>query len=170
VLSLNVPVPGRVSRLASDLAPDLAAFDRVRDRHTLVIKRLGNPEPEEYARIEQRSREALAGTRPFEARVEQVEQFAVPTAGPAPVVYLGIESPGLLAVHERMVEEFSRIDGLEGHEYTPHVTLARGGSREAASTITDRDIDPVTWTVNELVFWDGANGKGGPAGRVRLPA
>lgn len=167
--SLNVPVPGRVARLAADLAPELSAFDRVRDRHTLVLKRLGDPDPDEHARVQQRARRALAGTGPFEARVARIGRFERPPAGPAPVVYLAVEGAGLRAAHERLVDEFSAVEGMEGDAYVPHVTLARGGTPEVAATLAGREVGPVDWTVEELVFWADRHGNGGPAGRIRLP-
>ncbi|MEF8773282.1 MAG: 2'-5' RNA ligase family protein, partial [Halobacteriales archaeon] len=156
--SLNVPVPGRVARLAADLAPELSAFDRVRDRHTLVLKRLGDPDPDEHARIQQRARRALAGTGLFEARIARVGRFERPPAGPAPVVYLAVEEAGLRAAHQRLVEEFTAVEGMEGDAYVPHVTLARGGATEAAARLSGREVGPVTWTVEELVFRADASG------------
>lgn len=167
--SLNVAVPGRVARLAAELAPALAGFDSVRDQHTLVCKRLGDPGPEEYARVDQRVRRALAGTAPFEAQVAGVDYFERPATDPGPVVYLDVESRGLETVHGRLLEEFPPAEGVEGDDYVPHVTLARGGAVEDARRLADRAVEPVAWTVEELVFWDGY-GDGGPAGRVRLPA
>jgi len=169
VYSLNVPVPGRVARLASGLAPELARFDRQRDRHTLVLKRLGDPAPEEYPRVRHRVRQALAGTAPFEARIAGLDWFAEPTAGPGPVVYLAVESPGLEAAHRRLADALSAAEGVEGEAYVPHVTLARGGDPEDARAVVERDVETVDWTVDDLVFWDGT-GRGGAAGRLSLPA
>lgn len=174
--SLNVPVPGRVARLAADLHPHLATFDRVREQHSLVCKRLGDPAPEEYPVVQGRVRRALAGMGPFAARIDGIDYFPDPPAGPGPVVYLSVESPGLVAVHERLCEAFELaadiegevIAGIEGEDYVPHVTLARGGTREDARSLAEQPVEPVEWTVNELVFWDRAHG--GEAGRVRLPA
>ena len=42
--SLNAPVPAPVARLASGLAADLLDAS-VRQRHTLVVKRLGEDDP-----------------------------------------------------------------------------------------------------------------------------
>lgn len=165
--SLNVPVPGRVARLAADLAPQLAGFERVRHDHTLVVKRLGSPEPHEFSRVQTRVREALAGLPPFEARVSGVDVFEQPAAGPAPVVYLAVESPGIQQAHERLLREFPPAAGVEGEDYVPHVTLARGGDRATARRLAGRDLGPVDWTVEELVFWDADHG--GAAGTVRLP-
>ena len=154
MFSLNVPVPGEVRRLAGELRPHLTAFDSVRDRKTLVAKRLDDTVEGGRDRIEGRARQALAGAPAFEARVTGIDFFAEPTAGAAPVVYLEVESPGLFRVHGQLVDVFGALDGVEGAKYTPHITLARGGTLEAAERLADRAIDPVTWTVSELRFFD----------------
>lgn len=168
MFSLNVPVPGEVRRLASDLHPRLVAFDSVRERPTLVAKRLDDDAEGGRSRTEGRVRQALAGAPAFEARVTEIDLFEEPAAGAAPVVYLAIESPGLRRLHERLCETFGPIDGVEGEEYVPHVTLARGGSIEAARDLAGQAIDPVTWTVSDLWFFDA--GYGERVGTVSLPA
>lgn len=188
--SVNVPVPGRVSGLAAEVAADLTARQggadfgpsgvgpgagsraartdaggvRVRDDRTLVAKRLPEGDPH---RIEARAREAIAGTPPFEVRVNRVDWFAEPTAGPGPVVYLAVESPGLWELHERLCQTFEPVARLEGPDYTPHVTVARGGSTDAAERVLG-PVEPVEWTVTELQFWDATRAL--VAGRVSLPA
>jgi len=154
VFSLNVPVPGEVRRLGGELRPWLAAFESIRERHTLVAKRLDDTAEGGRARVEGRARRALAGAPAFEARVTGIDFFAEPTAGTAPVVYFEVESPGLIQLHERLVDVFGALDGVEGPEYTPHITLARGGAMETAERLAEREIDPVTWTVSELRFFD----------------
>lgn len=174
--SLNVPVPGRVARVAADLAPALAEFETVRDEHTLVAKRLGDPGGGEHAHVRGRVRAALAGTGafatsepvpPFEVRIAGLDCFERPAAGPGPVVYLAVESPGLEAIHRRLAAVVPPVPDVEGDDYVPHVTLARGGDLADARSLADRRIEPVTWTAEELVFWDARHD--GPAGRVRLP-
>lgn len=166
VYSLNAPVPGRVARLAADLFPELVAFETVRDRHTLVVKRLGDA-ADEYSRLEACARRALAGTPACEARVARIDYFERPARGPAPVVYLAVESPGLVALHRRLCETFEPVPGIESEDYVPHVTLARGGDLAAARRLADREIEPVTWTITELELYDAAYGE--RAGVVRLP-
>ncbi|MFC6731287.1 MULTISPECIES: 2'-5' RNA ligase family protein [unclassified Haladaptatus] len=156
--SLNVPVPGEVSRLAADLFPQLVGFDRVRERHTLLVKRLGD---EDFYTLESRLRQALAGAPAFEARVTGIDSFEQPPRGPGPVVYLAIESPGLVELHKRLAATFEPVAGLEGDDYTPHITLGRGGS-------LDVDIDPITWTVSQLELFDAKHRE--VASRIRLPA
>ena len=169
MFSVNVPVPGRVERLAADLRPALEGFDRIRDRHTLVLKRLDPDAPR--GELETEIRPALSGAPAFEARVASVGTFPDPVEGPGPVVYLAVESPGLREVHDRLVDAIGAVEGLEGGDYVPHVTLARGGG-EAAADALERllatDVEPVAWTVNELVFWDARYGE--VTGRVSLPA
>lgn len=166
--SLNVPVPSAVARLAGDLARELPdARPRPRDEHTLLCKRLGDGDPS-YHHLEARVREALAGTPPFAARVTGVEQFAEAVTGPSPVVYLAVESPELVRIHGRLCEVFDAVDELEGDDYTPHVTIARGGSPERARERCERAIDPIDWTVDELEFRDADRGQA--VSTVSLPA
>jgi 2'-5' RNA ligase len=160
--SLNVPVPGRVRRLAADLHPELVAFDWVRERHGLLCKRFEQP-PDEVA-----LRDALAGTPAFEAAVTGIDYFTDPPNGSAPVVYLTVESPGLVRLHERLAERFGAVPGLEGSGYEPHVTLARDGDVADAERLAAREIEPVTWTVSRIERFDAEYREG--IGSVPLPA
>jgi len=166
VYSLNAPVPSAVGRLATSLGSRLAdARVRPRGEHTLVCKRLGDGD---YHDIEARARDALRGAPAVEARVASVGVFGRPATGPAPVVYLAVESPGLVDVHRRLCDAFDPVDGLEGDDYVPHVTVARGGSHELAGRLLDADFDPIEWTVSELRFYDAERGES--VSRVSLPA
>jgi len=149
--SLNAPVPGRVRRVADDLSHHLMGFDHRRRRHSVVCKRLGEGRRGPLA---ERARRALTGAPAVEARIDGLGVFEDPPTGSAPVVYLAVESPGLGRLHERLCDVFDPIPGLEGEDYVPHVTLARGGDRETARRLAERDVDAVSWTVSELQFWD----------------
>lgn len=155
--SLNVLVPPAVKRLAADLAPELTSFRTVRDRRTLVVKRFDDVESLPHLR--ERLRPVLSGVRPFEMRVTGIDTFENPPMGDGPVVYLAVEGEGLRRVHERLVREFDAVAGLEGDDYSPHVTLARGSAGERAVTedavgrLRERDVEPVSWTVDELGIW-----------------
>jgi 2'-5' RNA ligase len=158
-----------VTALAGELARELPrAQARPRGEHTLVVKRLGGGDHAAYARLEAQARDAVRGTEPFAVRVTGVEQFERAVTGPSPVVYLAVESPGLRALHERLCGPFDPVAEMEGEEYVPHVTVARGGDPRAASRLTDRAIDPVEWTVDELGFFDAERGQS--VSRVSLPA
>ncbi len=154
--SVNVPVPPAVRRLASELRPALRGFDRVRPARTrtLVLKRLPATDRRTYLQAARDAKAALAGTPPFDIRVTGVDVFWDPPRGPAPVAYLSVEGQELQAIHERLLEVFDPVEGLEGADYVPHVTLARGGSAEAVDPLEGREIDPVQVTVDTLELYD----------------
>lgn len=164
--SLNVPVPGTVAGIAWDLRPALTGFEDLRDEFTLVVKRFedervgGRP-------IQDIAREALAGIDPFQVHLDGIGQFRDPPAGRAPVVYLALESPGLEAVHRRLVSRVGAVATLEGEAYVPHITLARGGPAEAVNGLGDAEIPDHTWTVDRLVWWDAATRR--PVADLTLP-
>ncbi|AFZ72811.1 2'-5' RNA ligase family protein [Natronobacterium gregoryi] len=164
--SVNVPVPGRVRTLANELYPELVGFDSVRETHSCLLKRLG--EADHVAQLQHRTHRALEGAPAVEATITGIDYFEEPPLGSAPVVYLAVESPGLEAIHADLTDAFDIIEGLEGADYVPHVTLARGGDAAAAARLAEREIDPVSWTVSELEFWDGSYKL--PVSRVSLPA
>ncbi|MFA9428135.1 2'-5' RNA ligase family protein [Natronorubrum sp. A-ect3] len=164
--SVNVPVPGRVRTLANELYPDLVGFEHVREEHSCLLKRLG--EADHVAQLQHRAHRALEGAPAVEAQITEINYFEDPPLGSAPVVYLAVESPGLESIHNDLTEAFEVVEGLEGDDYVPHVTLARGGDLETAKRLADREIEPIKWTVNGLEFWDGTYKL--PVSRVSLPA
>jgi len=183
VYSLNVPVPGRVAALAGDVAAGLSgtrgprrlADDvwSVQDEHTLVLKRFVDPEEagtdtsQTRYHLDARVRDALAGTTPFGARVSRADYFAEATSGSSPVLYLAVESAELERLHGHLVDIFGPLDGVEGPEYVPHVTVARGGSLATAERVAG-PLEPVEWTVSELLLWSADDGE--VAGHIPLPA
>ena len=165
--SLNVPVPSSVARLASDLAGDVPrARERPRGEHTLVLKRIEGERS--VPRVRAQVREHLTGQPAFEARVTGIDYFDEAASGPSPVVYLTVESPELRRLHGRLLELFSPVEGMEGDEYTPHVTIARGGDLAATQRLSERSIEQITWTVSRLTIRDARRGE--PASSVSLPA
>lgn len=169
VYSLNVPLPSSVTQLAGRLSRELPrARARPRGEHTLVVKRLGDGDHAAYARLEARARDAVRGTAPFGIRITGVDCFETAVTGPSPVVYLAIESPELMALHERLCGAFDAVAEMEGEAYVPHVTVARGGDVEAAQRLVDREIEPIEWAVEELAFFDADRGQS--VSRVSLPA
>jgi 2'-5' RNA ligase len=160
VYSCNVPVPAEVSRLARGLARECREATP-RDRHSLVLKRLGDGDPGGLAG---RVRRTLAGTAPFEVRVTGVGVFREPPVGRGPVAYLSVESPRLLALHRELCAAFDPVDGIEGDDYVPHVTVARGGD---ADRLAGRSIEARTWTVESLTLWSAEYDEG--VERLSLP-
>nr|WP_221625752.1 2'-5' RNA ligase family protein [Halobellus ruber] len=158
---MNVPVPGEIRRVAGDLHPELVRFDRNRERHTLLAKRFDtalDDDADSLPRLRERLRPLLRRSAPadgIDLRVTGLDYFERPTRGPGPVVYLAVESPGLRALHRRLCDAFGTVAGMEGDDYVPHITLARGGSvADAADLVERRSIDPVAWTAGELRIHD----------------
>lgn len=164
--SLNVPVPGSVRQQLEALRPALAGFETVREDPTLVLKRFDGSAPADA--IESEVRLVLADADPFEVRVDGINSFERPVSGAAPVAYLAVESPGLERFHEQLVGSFGAVDGLEGEDYVPHVTVARGGGPEALDQLDAVAFEPVEWSVTELRFWDARRAE--PVGRLQLSA
>lgn len=115
-------------------------------------------------RVVDRARCALEGSTTCDAAVAHLEAFENPV-GRAPVVYLAVESPGLVRLHEGLCEAFEPVSGLEGDEYAPHVTIARGGD---ARRLLGREIDPIRWTVDRLELFNARARES--VGSVALPA
>jgi 2'-5' RNA ligase len=157
VVSLNVPVPAPVRERIASLRPALSGFETVREEPTLVLKRFDGSVPDDA--IQSEVRLALADATPFEVRLDGIGSFETPVTGPGPVAYLAVESPGLERFHGRLVDAFGAVDGLEGADYVPHVTLARGGGMDALDPLETVSVEPVEWTVAELWFWDARRGE-----------
>lgn len=169
MFSLNVPIPGAISALAWEWRASLQSFDALRDDLTLVVKRLDADTAGEFAAVERAMREELRGTDPFEVRITGFDSFEDPPAGPAPVLYLGVESVGIDRLHRRLVDRFGAMGPIEGEDYVPHITLARGADEAAVRQVIDEQEAPEQqWTVDRLVFWDARREL--PVSDVSLPA
>jgi len=100
-----------------------------------------------------RAREAAArvGMPPFTVAFDRVASFQT-RAGKRPVVLLaGDELPGLMSLHQAL-EAALRSAGIAPkgpRRLTPHVTLLYD-----ASTVPEQPIEPIAWTVRELVLVD----------------
>ena len=164
MFSLNVPLPNRISRLTTTLHADLLSFDSRRDHQTLVLKRFESPHGGQASTnislpvLREQLRPVLTSPNTpnqIELSVTGTNFFENPPGGAAPVVYLVVESQSLMTLHAQLCNSFTTTDDLEGDEYTPHITLARGGdTADATRFIEHQSIDPVTWTVDSLQIWD----------------
>ena len=181
MFSLNVPRPPALDRLAGDLHSKLSGFDRVRDRHTLVCKRFGvddlpdragdrapagdappgdaaptPPKPDALAALREDLRPLLSGTDPFDVAATGVGVFDAPASGSRPVVYLAVESDGLVRLHQRLCAAYGAVEGIEGDEFVPHVTLARGGNPQpgVVADLVAAEFDPIRWRVHAMEVYD----------------
>jgi len=179
VFSLNVPLPPVIADLAADLHPKISGFDRVRDRHTLVCKRLGvedvpdridgngsncgreggapsPPKSDALAALRDDLRPLLSGTDPFDVAVTDIDVFDAPVSGSRPVVYLAVESEELARLHHRLCAVYGAIEGIEGDDFVPHVTLARGGNPDpgVVADLVTTDFEAIRWRVHAIEVYD----------------
>ena len=179
MFSLNVPLAPAAERLASDLQSKPSGFDRVRDRRTLVCKRFGvedvpervpgadasagapvpgpsPPRPDALAALRDDLRPLLAGTDPFPLAVTGFDAFDAPASGSGPVLYLTVESDALVRLHRRLCAAYGAVEGIEGDDYVPHVTVARGGDPEpgVVADLVAAEFDPIRWRVHALDLYD----------------
>jgi 2'-5' RNA ligase len=156
VFSVTVPVPESVRERSRALRPALSGFERIRPPRSrqLVAKRLPAETRREFLTDARNAKAALAPVDPFEVRIPGIDTFADPPRGPGPVAYLAVASAGLERVHERLVEAFDAVPGLEGPDYVPHLTLARGGPPAAADSLVERPFEPIRFSVERLSLYD----------------
>ena len=167
--SLNVPVPGIVKERAWELRRPLTGVERHRDELSLVVKRLEARTSGEFAAESQAVREWCRGTPPFEIRLPRIETFEDPPAGPAPVIYLAVESPAIEELHATLVDALGAVTAVEGDHYVPHITLGRGLDDPAVlAQLDEHSFEPISWSVERLCFWDARREV--EIGSVPLPA
>lgn len=169
MFSLNVPLPPAVARLAADLHLKQSGFGRLRDRHTLVCKRFGvedvpdrvgsgagAPKPAALAALREDLRPLLAGTDPLDVAVTGLDVFDAPASGSRPVAYLAVESNALARLHHQLCAAYDAVEGIEGDDYVPHVTVARGGNPEpgVVADLVSAEIDPIRWRVGAMEVYD----------------
>lgn len=160
VYSVNAPVPGAVDGVRASLAPRLERFDRTVEDPTLLVKRLGRRRDRELDGLAGSIATVLDGWGPIEARLDGVDAFMDPPSGTGPVVYLAVESPGLEALHDDLVRALGVVNPtIEGSNYVPHVTVARGGDRPAAVEAIGIEVERVRWTVDALALHDARHGQ-----------
>ena len=94
----------------------------------------------------------LESVEPFGIEIENLERFDVAEKGSSPVLYLEVKSPEVKALHETLVDVFGSVEGVEGENYIPHITIARGGSGDYTE-FSGLSCD-TGWTVEMLEFWD----------------
>jgi 2'-5' RNA ligase len=162
MFSINVPVPTEVARVRETLYHELAGFERIRNRHTLVLKRIDTSDSggQRLHRVRERVRECLRSSkmpvqRSIHLKIDTIDFFDDPPAGSAPVVYFHVDSDPLRYLHLYLCGQFNPVEEIEATDYVPHVTLARGGSVDNARRVCSNvSFEPISWQVNELHIWD----------------
>lgn len=152
--SLNVPIPPAIRACRDERSGALEPFETVREPLTLVVKRFGDRSPEALSALEGRLRSRLSTQGPISARIDRIDSFSQPAGGPAPVIYLAVDSPQLEAMHRELVDRYGTADiDIEGAGYVPHVTLARGGPMASVDALVGALEEPITWEIDTLELW-----------------
>lgn len=163
MFGLNAPVPHAVRQEAAAFLPLLGTAAQT--QYTLIVKRLTVDDTPQSVMIK-RIRQLLDDEEPFPARITTVETFDEPTSGQGTVIYLAVASPGLHTLHERLCTVVPPAPALEGSDYVPHITIGRTTDQAIIDTALARSIEPVSWTVDTLVFYDASTGD--RHGRIEL--
>ena len=143
-------MPQNVVRLVGEVTPRLKGWEEVCEEPTLVIKRFERKDLDGH--MESEIKFLLENVEPFNVKIGNLKKFDVAVRGSSPVLYLEIKSPGMKALHETLVSAFGCVKGIEGENYIPHITLARGGGKEDINF----SVLPgsTQWTAKMLEFWD----------------
>lgn len=168
VYSLNAAIPAAAIEQRDELLEHLESFETVRDPLTLVIKRFGTPDSTALSSLERSLGEVLNEWGPMRAEIDGIDLFMDPPSGPSPVIYLGVSSHGLEALHRDLVDRFGVVDpAIEGENYIPHITIARGGPRVAIDELRDISLETHQWTIETVMLWSSRHDK--PVKQFSLP-
>jgi|ERR1700722_9672312 len=110
---------------------------------------------EELARAMVATYSVTKDTSPFWVSLNCVNYFPVPDGMPFPIV-APVISPKLHELRKNLAKTFGRakIDYDKRFKvYHPHVTLSFNDTN-----IKKTKIEPIEWSVQELVLWGGSNG------------
>ncbi len=147
--SLNAMIPRKITEMIHSFGPELNGWEDINKDHTLVIKRF--QEINSRDNFESEMRLLLEKTDPFEIRIGDIDIFSSVPKGSSPVLYIEIESRDLVKIHEKLINVFGVVEGLEGKDYIPHITIARG--HKNGFERFEKNLD-ATGIVKVLEFWD----------------
>ncbi|HIJ12598.1 MAG TPA: 2'-5' RNA ligase family protein [Halobacteriales archaeon] len=148
--SLNVSIPQGIVRAIGEITPVLGRGEGIVEEPTLVIKRFEKEDLDGH--IESEIKFLLENVEPFIVEIGNLEMFEVADRGTSPVRYIEVKSIGIKVLHETLVSVFGCVKGVEGENYIPHITIARGSG---AKNLDFSDFSgPIQWTANTLEFWD----------------
>ena len=148
--SLNVSMPQNIVRAIKEVTLGVSGWEEICEDPTLVIKRFEKGDVDGH--VESEIRLLLEGVEPFDIEIGNLERFDVAERGSSPVLYLEVKSPGMKALHETLVDVFGSVKGVEGENYIPHITIARGGSGDYIEF--DGLSCDTEWTVEMLELWN----------------
>jgi 2'-5' RNA ligase len=109
----------------------------------------------EIAKAMETTFDVINDEKPFLVKTKRVKCFPKREDNPAPII-APVESKELHELHDKLAKAFdkAKIEYSKTFKvFKPHVTLAYHEKE-----IDEFDIDPVEWSVQELVLWGGDEG------------
>lgn len=156
------PLRRALAELQARLRGESIRWTRLDNLH-LTVEFFGATEPTQIPRLEAVLGAAAARVTPFELRWGAWGTFGPPRH--PRVLWLGVEAPGLGALHEAVAEEWRAAGGTpETRPFAPHLTLGRIGrlknARAFGATLANLPVgDLPAQAVRELVLYESAAGR-----------
>jgi 2'-5' RNA ligase len=151
---LGIRIPTETARLFHDIAVPGDKSDSAQLHITLLY--LGNETPiKQLAKAMTATFGIVQNTPPFWAKVSGVNYFEPGEGKPHPIIAPVISSD-LMKLQKSLKRAFnkSKIDYDKTYkDYNPHITLAHHNE-----PINKTKIDPIEWTIQEIVLWGGHDG------------
>lgn len=151
-LGINVPHP--TARLLHEIDAPGSKTDSAQMHITLLY--LGKNTPiDEIAKAMIATYEITQNFVPFWVKSSAVSSFPVEGGLPHPII-APVQSPKLYELHKLLKKSFDR-SGINYNKkfklYRPHITLSFNDE-----AIKKTKIEPIEWSVQELVLWGGEDG------------
>lgn len=151
---LGIRVPLEIARRLSGIS--VPGQKEAPGRMHITILDLGDDVPvDQIATATNAIFNVLKGCKPIPVETSLVSCFDSGEGGGYPII-CRVESSELHKLREQLkiaLDEAGVAYSKKYPEYVPHVTLAYSKEK-----VTDQLMDPVGWTVAELVLWGGDNG------------
>lgn len=149
---LGIRIPHETGRLLSgiDLPGDKTAPS---DMHITILHFEENWPIDEIARALEATYDVVSDVKPFIAMTEEVTCFEGKEQ--AAIVAL-VKAAELHELHDKLAKEFDKCKieySKTFKDYKPHITLSYDKDK-----IDDFNIDPVEFSVAEIVLWGGDHG------------
>lgn len=151
---IGIRVPHETARLLHDIEVPGEKEDTAQLHITLLY--LGQNVPiKEIAKAMIATYEVTQNISPFWVKSTSVSCFPVEEGDPCPII-APIQSPKLLELHKFLKKSFDKMNVEYSKKfkiYHPHVTLSFNDTG-----IKKTKIEPIEWSVQEIVLWGGEDG------------
>lgn len=151
---LGIKISHDIGRLLSNIdVPDEKVSP---SEYHITLLHFGDNWPiAELIKAMQAAYDVVSNTKPFLAKVEEVDCFSPPENKPFPII-TKVQSKDLHKLNDQLKKEFDKkhIEYSKTYkDYKPHITLAY-----AKDSIKKFKIDPLEFSIAELVLWGGDHG------------